>query len=167
MIGVQGNEAAQARVFAHDAQIVYTDGRTMWLDLNTLKGGSGYAVATPVATSGTGVPAALTVEITSVDDNGKITGLEIVAAGTGGTDNSLATIAGGGGNATVRIRTTFPGSDERGCCLYVGGAGDVNVTLESGNTAIFAGVNAGSFLPICATQVLSASTTASNMLALY
>ena len=167
MIGVQGNEAAQARVFTHDAQIVYTDGRTMWLDLDTLKGGSGYAVAAGVATSGTGVPAALTVDITSVDADGKITGLVINAVGASGTDNSVADIAGGGGDATIRIRTTFPGSDERGCCLYVGGAGDVNVTLESGNSAIFAGVNAGSFLPICATQVLNASTTATNMLALY
>ena len=166
MIGVQGNEAAQARVFAHDAQIVNIDGRTMWLDLNTLKGGSGYVAAAGVATAGAGVPAALTVDITSVDANGKITGIIINAAGITGTDNSLATIAGGGGDATVRIRTTFPGSDERGCCLYVGGAGNVSVTLESGTTAIFTGVNAGSFLPILATQVL-AGTTATNMLALY
>ena len=167
MIGVQGNEAAQARVFAHDATTVVTDARVLWLDLSTLIGGTGYAVAAGVATSGTGVPAALTVDITSVDADGKITGIIINAAGTAGTDNSLAIIAGGGGNATIRARTTFPGSDERGCCLYVGGAGDVNVTLESGSTAIFAGVNAGSFLPILATQVLSASTTATNMLALY
>ena len=97
MIGVQGNEAAQARVFTHDAQIVYTDGRTMWLDLDTLKGGSGYAVAAGVATSGTGVPAALTVDITSVDADGKITGLVINAVGASGTDNSVADIAGGGG----------------------------------------------------------------------
>ena len=165
MIGVQGNEAAQARVFAHDATTVVTDARVLWLDLSTLIGGTGYAVAAGVATSGTGVPAALTVDITSVDADGKITGIIINAAGTAGTDNSLAIIAGGTGS--VRVRTTFPGSDERGCCLYVGGAGDVNVTLESGSTAIFAGVNAGSFLPILATQVLSASTTATNMLALY
>lgn len=166
MIGVQGNDAAQARVFAHDATTVVTDARVLWLDLSTLIVGSGYTPGTTagVATSGTGVPAALTLDVTA-NAAGEITGLAINAAGTAGTDNSLAIIAGGTGS--VRVRTTFPGSDERGCCLYVGGAGDVNVTLESGNTVIFAGVNAGSFLPICATQVLAASTTATNMLALY
>jgi len=166
MIGVQGNEAAQARVFAHDAQVVNTDGRTMWLDLGTLRGGSGYSTGTAVATSGTGVPATLSVDITSVDADGKITGLTINVAGIGGTDDSVADIAGGTGG-TINIRTTFPGSDERGCCLYVGGAGDVNAVLESGNTVLFAGVNAGSFLPVLTKQVLSASTTATNMLALY
>ena len=37
MIGVQGNEAAQARVFAHDATVVVTDARVLWLELDTLK----------------------------------------------------------------------------------------------------------------------------------
>ena len=119
------------------------------------------------ATTGTGVPAAFDVNITSVDANGSITGIAINTASTAGVDGSIAAITGGNNDAYVTIRTTFPGSNQRGCCLYVGGAGDVNVTLESGNTVIFAGVNAGSFLPICATQVLSASTTATNMLALY
>ena len=36
MIGVQGNEAAQARVFAHDATAVVTDARVLWLELDTL-----------------------------------------------------------------------------------------------------------------------------------
>ena len=128
MIGVQGNEAAQARVFAHDATAVVTDARVLWLELDTLKVGTGY---------------------------------------TAGTDGSIAAITGGNNDAYVTIRTTFPGSQDRGCCLYVGGAGDVEAVLESGTTAIFAGVNAGSFLPICATQVLSANTTATSMLALY
>ena len=35
MIGVQGNDAAQARVFAHDATTVVTDARVLWLDLST------------------------------------------------------------------------------------------------------------------------------------
>ena len=48
MNGLAGNMQAEPRVFAHDAEIVYTDARTMWLDLNTLDGGSGYAVAAGV-----------------------------------------------------------------------------------------------------------------------
>ncbi len=166
MIGVQGNEAAQARVFAHDAEIVYTDARVMWLDDNTLKRGTGYAPGTTagVATSGIGVPVGLTVDVTANAD-GEITGVVINTNDVGGVDGSIAVIAGGTGGS-INIRTTFPGSDQRGACLYVGGAGDVDVTLESGNTVTFTGVNAGSFLPICATQVLAAST-ATNMLALY
>ncbi len=166
MIGVQGNEAAQARVFAHDATAVVTDARVLWLELDTLKVGTGYAAGV-AATTGTGVPAAFDVNITSVDANGSITGLAINTASTAGVDGSIAAITGGNNDAYVTIRTTFPGSQDRGCCLYVGGAGNVNVTLESGNTVLFTGVNAGSFLPILATQVLSASTTATNMLALY
>ena len=165
MIGVQGNEAAQARVFAHDAITVVTDARVLWLELDTLKVGTGY-VAGVAATTGTGVPGAFDVNITSVDANGSITGIAINTASTAGVDGSIAAITGGNNDAYVTIRTTFPGSNQRGCCLYVGGAGDVNVTLESGNIVTFTGVNAGSFLPICATQVLAAST-ATNMLALY
>ena len=168
MIGVQGNDAAQARVFAHDATTVVTDARVLWLELDTMKAGTGYtAGAGAVATTGTGVPAAFDVTITSVDADGAITGIVIRKASTAAVDGSIAEITGGNNDAFVKIRTTFPGSQYRGCCLYVGGAGDVNVTLESGSTVIFAGVNGGSFLPICATQVLAASTTATNMLALY
>jgi hypothetical protein len=167
MNGLAGNMQAEPRVFAHDAEIVYTDARVMWLDLATLKGGSGYTVGTGIATSGTGVPAALTVDITSVDSSGKITGLTINVAGTAGTDDSVADIAGGNSDASIRIRTTFQGSDERGACIYVGNSGDVEVLLEGGNTVIFVGVATGSFLPILAKQVISTNTTATNMLALY
>ena len=167
MKGLAGNMQAEPRVFAHDAQIVYTDGRVIWLDLYSLKGGSGYIKGTNIATSGTGVPAALTIDITEVDSNGKITGIDINVEGTGGTDNSTADIAGGNGDASIKIRTTFPGSDDRGCCLYVGDSGNVNVVMESGNTILFTGVPGGSFLPILVKQVLASSTTATNMLALY
>ncbi len=167
MNGLAGNMQAQPRVFAHDAEIVYTDGRVIWLDLNSLKGGTGYTVGTGVATSGTGVPAALTIDITSVDSVGKITGISINAAGTAGTDGSVADIAGGDSNATIKIRTTFPGSAERGACIYVGNSGDVEVLLEGGNTVVFVGVATGAFLPILAKQVISTNTTATNMLALY
>ena len=58
---------------------------------------------------------------------------------------------------------------QRGACLYVGGEGDVVVEMESGSKVKFAGVAAGSFLPIQVTKVYSKAdgTTASNILALF
>ena len=58
---------------------------------------------------------------------------------------------------------------QRGACLYVGGEGDVVVEMESGSKVTFAGVAAGSFLPIQVTKVYSIAdgTTASNILALF
>jgi len=167
MNGLAGNMQAQPRVFAHDAEIVYTDARVMWLDNNTLKRGSGYTPGTTagVATSGTGVPAALTVDVTANAD-GEITGVVINTNGTAATDGSTAIIAGGTGGK-INIRTTFQGSDERGACIYVGNSGDVEVLLEGGNTVVFVGVATGAFLPILAKQVISTNTTATNMLALY
>jgi hypothetical protein len=51
--------------------------------------------------------------------------------------------------------------------LYVGSDGNVNVTMASGNDVIFTGVLAGSILPIRVIKVLSTSTTATNIIALY
>ena len=61
-------------------------------------------------------------------------------------------------------------TDQRGVCLYIGGAGNVKVTMESGTTQTFKNVSAGTFLPILVTHVLSAGadpTTATGILALY
>tara|TARA_Y100000310_G_C20578164_1_gene761548 strand:+ start:576 stop:1079 length:504 start_codon:yes stop_codon:yes gene_type:complete len=167
MAGVQGDFAAQARTFGHDAVTVQTDARVIWLDLTSLTKGSGYSTGTNLATSGTGVPGALTIDINSVDANGGITGITINTTAASATDNAIASIDGGGGSgATIKIRNTFTNSDQRGCCIYVGVAGNVTAILESGNTVEFVGVNAGTFLPILATRVTSAST-ATSMLAIY
>ena len=58
---------------------------------------------------------------------------------------------------------------QRGACLYVGGAGDVVVEMESGSKVSFAGFVAGSFLPIQVTKVYSTTdgTTATNIIALF
>lgn len=80
--GLQGNEMAQPRVFAHDAKIVYED-------------------------------------------------------------------------------VTIPGTETRGCCLYIGEvtsgatATDITVVMESGQQAVFSKVPHGSFLPILVTKVVS------------
>lgn len=50
--------------------------------------------------------------------------------------------------------------------LYVGGTGNINVTMADGQTLIFSSVPVG-ILPIQVTKVLSTSTTASSLIALY
>lgn len=51
--------------------------------------------------------------------------------------------------------------------LYVGGSGDLIVTMPDGVGALFAGVPAGTILPIAVRRVLYSNTTASNIVALY
>ncbi len=61
----------------------------------------------------------------------------------------------------------------RGACLYVGGAGNVDVEMESGTRVLFVGVAAGAFLPVLVTKVYgtdslsAATTTATDILALF
>lgn len=50
--------------------------------------------------------------------------------------------------------------------IFVGGAGNINVRMADGNTILFTGVNTG-ILPIQVDMVLSTSTTATNLVALY
>jgi len=51
--------------------------------------------------------------------------------------------------------------------IFVGGAGNVAVTMHGGGSLTFTGVPAGTVLPIKVTQVLSTGTTATSMLALW
>lgn len=51
--------------------------------------------------------------------------------------------------------------------LWVGGAGNVAVRMLDGNTVIFVGVPAGTYLPIQIDQVRLTSTTATNMIGMY
>ncbi len=50
--------------------------------------------------------------------------------------------------------------------LFVGGAGNIVVTMLSGVDATFTGVLAGSILPIEVVRVKATSTTATNIVAL-
>ena len=50
--------------------------------------------------------------------------------------------------------------------LYVGGAGDVAVTMAGGQVVTFSAVPAGTFMPILVTKVMSTNTTATLVLAL-
>lgn len=61
----------------------------------------------------------------------------------------------------------------RGACLYVGGAGSVDVQMEGGQRVTFESVAAGSFLPILVTKVYltndigTKTTDATDILALF
>lgn len=50
--------------------------------------------------------------------------------------------------------------------LYIGGTGNINVRMADEQTLVFAAVPVGIF-PIQVDQVLSTSTTATNIIALY
>lgn len=53
--------------------------------------------------------------------------------------------------------------------VYVGGAGDVKVDMQHGETVTFKSVPAGTFMPIQVSKIYSTAngTTATNLLALY
>ena len=64
---------------------------------------------------------------------------------------------------TTSDATIIPTTD----ALYVGGAGNIAVTMKNGDTVTFTGVPVGTTLPIAVTQVKATSTTATLILALY
>jgi len=52
----------------------------------------------------------------------------------------------------------IPNTDQRGVCLYIGEDMTlITVTMESGNSATFKGLKAGSFLPVLVTSVTAAT----------
>ena len=51
--------------------------------------------------------------------------------------------------------------------LYVGGAGNLKVTLAGGTTVTFSSVPAGTVLPVRASVCWSTGSTASNVVSLY
>jgi hypothetical protein len=66
--------------------------------------------------------------------------------------------------------TTSDSADlPNGICrgIYVTGAGNVNVNLESGGTAVLTGLSAGQFVRISVSRILATSTTATGIYALY
>jgi len=68
--------------------------------------------------------------------------------------------------------TTISGTENRGVCLYIGAdMTSITVTMESGNSATFKGIPAGTFLPILVTAVTAAvpsgTLAANDILALY
>lgn len=74
----------------------------------------------------------------------------------GFSENAIAVDVSGGDQALAQ-----------GCrAFYIGGTGDLAVTMWDGATVTFAGLPAGSILPIRARVVLNSGTTATSIIAL-
>lgn len=67
--------------------------------------------------------------------------------------------------AVVTVSDTNVLPQTRG--LYVGGAGNIAVTMSDGNDVTFTGVTAGQILPISVIKVKATGTTATAIVAVY
>lgn len=68
---------------------------------------------------------------------------------------------------TSNIPPITGGDNNVGCVLYVGGAGNLKVTTYGGDTVIFNGVLAGTFIPVNVVKVWASDTSATNIIALW
>ena len=185
MKGLNGNEAAQPRVFAHDMVPVAIgainprqEGTGAVLNsiangLEMTSGGTGQAVGDVLTLSAGSGTVAAKVKVLSVSA-GVVTSFALEFSGTAnapyGAGYALTdaltqagtTGTGAGFTATVR-NIDLPNTHERGCCLYAGIAIDtgLDLILESGElynttyTARLKGITAGSFLPVLAKRVVA------------
>jgi hypothetical protein len=51
--------------------------------------------------------------------------------------------------------------------IFVGGAGNIAVTMAGGQSVTFTGIIAGALLPIRVSRILSTGTTATNIMAIW
>ena len=183
MRGLNGNEAAQPRVFAHDMVPIAigainprqegtgADYNGFSNGLEMTAAGAGYS-ANDIITLSTGAAAteAAKVKILTVDSAGAITSFKLSFTTTANKPYGEGYVVGdtlndaGAGVSTFTVRSIdLPNTAERGCCLYAGIAIDtgLDLILESGElynttyTARLKGITAGSFLPVLAKRVVA------------
>lgn len=92
-----------------------------------------------------------TVQVGYIVENVSTGAYALVSAIDSGTQLSLS------GNIFTAAGDTFQiySQSTRGCILYVGGAGVLNVVTAAGDSVSYVGAPAGSFLPIQVIRVLS------------
>ncbi len=188
MRGLNGNEAAQPRVFAHDMVPIaigainpHQEGTGAYYNsisngLEMTAAGAGYSANDIITlTTGAGATEAVQVKILTVDSAGAITSFELSITGTANKPYGEGYVVGdtlndaGAGVSTFTVRNIdLPNTEERGCCIFAGILIDtgLDLVLESGElynttyTARLKGITAGSFLPVLAKRVVAVSETA-------
>jgi hypothetical protein len=184
MNGIQGNDAAQARVFAHDAVNIVV-GAINWsatnggLEITTA--GTEYALEDEITlAAGSGTSAKFLVK--AINSAGGVTRLEqkpisaplTYESGAGYALASTPVASGGSGTAAgLAVKVVdidIPNTQQRGVCLFVGaaaGLSDLSVIMESGRLANFKSLSGGTVLPVLVTRVTQGGLTANDVLALY
>ena len=187
---LNGNEAAQPRVFAHDMVPIAIgainprqEGNGASLNgiangLEMTAAGAGYS-ANDIITLSTGAAAteAAKVKILTVSSTGAITSFELSITATANKPYGEGYVVGdtlndaGAGVSTFTVRNIdLPNTAERGCCLYAGIAIDtgLDLILESGElyndtyTARLKGITAWSFLPVLAKRVVAVTLSSGS-----
>jgi hypothetical protein len=62
---------------------------------------------------------------------------------------------------------TFNNPQSTGALLFVGTAGNIQVTMVGGQTVVFKNIAAGTFLPIQVKRVWATNTTATDIIAIF
>lgn len=169
--GLEGNFQAEPRVFAHDAKPIVIgaiNNSAANHGIRVTNKGGGYQIGDTInliAGAATGATAA-SVRVLSIVDGaatGPVQDYDIaVTPGSLYAINEV--ITGGGGFACVITNIDIPNTQQRGCCLYIGAAGNISVIMEGGTEAItFSSLAAGTFLPILVTRI----TAGTSLIALY
>jgi len=172
---VQGNWAAQARVFGHDAIPVALNSVSK-VEINA--GGTGHAVGDIITLA----TVSCNLKVTEVI-SGVVNGVMLVPnptasgsqpygkGGVVGTSYSQSATTGSGVGFSAFVReTNLPETDVRGASLYVANdLTELSVVMESGNlyatsgpahTANFKGIKSGTFLPILVKKVVTWTSAA-------
>jgi hypothetical protein len=180
---VNGVQAQEPRVFAHDAHPVVvgaindSDANHGLSVTNFGNGGAnpyvvGDTITLTTPTAGV-VGDRAVITVTAVDADGVITNFDVTTVGqlyvVGDTANQvLTTSAAGTGFAATVSNIDIPNTQKRGACVYIGAAGGLSITvvMESGTEVSFNNISEGSILPILIKRVTSA-LTANDLIALY
>ena len=167
--GLEGNTAAQPRVFGHDAIAT-----TPYWNFTIKQGGSGYA-ASDVGDTLTGVGnVGVSGNITSVSAGGAVTGFTFIAKGDAkvGETIILSPADSGGDGFQVIISADSLSNltaETRGAMIYNNStaAQDIGIVTEAGTSVIFKGVPATEYVgythPILAIEL----TSGTDILAVY
>ncbi len=177
---VSGNMAREPRVFSHDAFAIVQGAINYSASdkgITITNGGSGYSVGDTLTEAAAGGGSGLVLKVLK-ETGGVVTDFEFseltlnntTSAGSGYSIGEALTFTGGDDNFTATVSNIdIPNTQKRGCCVYIGasaGITSLSVTMESGRTAVFQTLSAGSILPILVKRVNTA-ITGNDVIALF